>query len=235
MSAALHSLAPAHSAEPVRPAVGVATVDGAGAWDVVAALRRAGLAARLMATPVDALPRALAGEHVDVLVIAGDIERPATSKLLRRLQRHASATRIVLASRDASGNGARRALNLGADGFVGAAELHALAATVEAVHSGQVCVPRAARRTIAKPSFSHREKEILALMTTGSTNQEIAARLYLTESTVKSHLATAFEKLGVRSRKEAASLLLDPDEGLQATALPTEFATPLRMHSGGAT
>jgi DNA-binding NarL/FixJ family response regulator len=231
MSAALHNLAPAHDAEPVRPAVGVAMVDGVNGWEVLAALRRAGLAARLTATPVDSLP---GGEHVDVLVIAGDIERPATSKLLRRLQRHASSTRIVLASRDASGNGARRALNLGADGFVGAAELHALAATVEAVHSGQVCVPRAARRTIAKPSFSHREKEILALMTTGSTNQEIAARLYLTESTVKSHLATAFEKLGVRSRKEAASLLLDPDEGLQATALPTEFATPLRMHSGGA-
>ena len=52
------------------------------------------------------------------------------------------------------------------------------------------------------------------------TNHEIAARLFLTESTVKSHLASAFEKLGVRSRKDAAALLLDPEEGLQQTALP---------------
>ena len=72
-------------------------------------------------------------------------------------------------------------------------------------------------------------------MTQGSTNQEIAARLYLTESTVKSHLATAFEKLGVRSRKEAAALLLDPGERLQAAALPSELTiSPLVLHRGGA-
>jgi DNA-binding NarL/FixJ family response regulator len=46
----------------------------------------------------------------------------------------------------------------------------------------------------------------------GATNREIADRLYLAERTVKSHLSTAFTKLGVRSRAEAAALVLDPDE-----------------------
>jgi DNA-binding NarL/FixJ family response regulator len=232
MSVALNRFAPP-IAEPLR--VAVAGTDGAGRREAVAALERPDLVVSPVAAAPDMLPRRLAVADVDVLVLVGDIVRPVTSKLLRRLQRQAPAVRIVVVSPDRTGNGARRALNLGADGFVAISQLDGLAAAVEAVHHGLVCVPRAVRRTIAKPSFSQREKEILAMVTTGSTNQEIAARLYLTESTVKSHLATAFEKLGVRSRKDAAALLLDPDEGLQATALPSGLAmTPVLMHPGGA-
>jgi DNA-binding NarL/FixJ family response regulator len=91
---------------------------------------------------------------------------------------------------------------------------------VHAVLAGFVCTPRSARRLVAKPTFSHREKEVLQLLVMGLTNRQIAGRLYLAESTVKSHLASAFAKLGVRSRKDAADLLLDPTEGLAATALP---------------
>jgi hypothetical protein len=42
----------------------------------------------------------------------------------------------------------------------------------------------------------------------------MAQKLFLSENTVKSHLNTAFRKLGVRSRAEAARLIADPDEGL---------------------
>ena len=61
---------------------------------------------------------------------------------------------------------------------------------------------------------------MLALLVAGLTNRQIAARLYLAESTVKTHVTSAFSKLGVRSRKDAAAILLDPAEGLLATALP---------------
>ena len=66
------------------------------------------------------------------------------------------------------------------------------------------------RRTVVRPAFSHREKQVLALVARGYQNREIASRLFLAESTVKSHLGTSFAKLGVRSRKEAAAVLLDP-------------------------
>ena len=47
----------------------------------------------------------------------------------------------------------------------------------------------------------------------GCTNAQIADELFLAESTVKSHLSSAFSKLGVSSRNEAATMILDPDRG----------------------
>jgi DNA-binding NarL/FixJ family response regulator len=52
------------------------------------------------------------------------------------------------------------------------------------------------------------------MLVRGFTNAEIAARLYLAESTVKSHLSSAYTKLGVRSRRDAATMILDPGQGL---------------------
>ncbi len=48
----------------------------------------------------------------------------------------------------------------------------------------------------------------------GYMNGQIAQQLFLAESTVKSHLSSAFRKLGVRSRNEAVNLILDPERGL---------------------
>jgi DNA-binding NarL/FixJ family response regulator len=141
---------------------------------------------------------------------------------LRRIRKEVPEARLVVVARDdRSAMAARQALNAGAEAFVPAEEVdRALAPALDAVMAGLVCVPRAARRLVAKPTFSHREKEVLQLLVAGLTNRQIAARLYLAESTVKSHLASAFAKLAVRSRKDAVTLLLDPDEGLTTTALP---------------
>ena len=46
------------------------------------------------------------------------------------------------------------------------------------------------------------------------TNSEIGARLFRAESTVKSHLSSAFAKLRVRSRSEAAAMIVDPQGSL---------------------
>jgi ATP/maltotriose-dependent transcriptional regulator MalT len=48
----------------------------------------------------------------------------------------------------------------------------------------------------------------------GYMNSQIASQLFLAEATVKSHLYSAFRKLGVRSRNEATRLILDPAQGL---------------------
>jgi DNA-binding NarL/FixJ family response regulator len=62
--------------------------------------------------------------------------------------------------------------------------------------------------------LSSREKQVLGLVVMGYMNSQIAAQLFLAESTVKSHLSSAFDKLGVRSRHEAVARILDPQGGL---------------------
>jgi DNA-binding NarL/FixJ family response regulator len=85
---------------------------------------------------------------------------------------------------------------------------------VRSVHAGQLSIPRTFRLQVHQPALSFREKQILGMVVMGFTNAEIAAKLYLAESTVKSHLSAAFGKLGVRSRNEAAAMILDPDQAL---------------------
>jgi DNA-binding NarL/FixJ family response regulator len=118
----------------------------------------------------------------------------------------------------------RKALRAGVDGFVHHADVErVLRVTLEAVVVGQLSVPQTIRNRIAWTALSIREKQVLQLVANGLTNSEVAGRLYLSESTVKSHLSSSFRKLGVSSRAEAAAVVLDPDSGLGAIA-PT---TPL--------
>ena len=72
---------------------------------------------------------------------------------------------------------------------------------------------------VEAPALSYREKQILALAINGLSNSQIAGRLYLAESTVKSHLSSAFRRLGVRSRREAAAFVLGADEALRRSIL----------------
>ncbi len=109
---------------------------------------------------------------------------------------------------------ARRALVDGADGVVFADALDALTATVVATARGQIVLPPALLRTVIKPALTAREKQIMALVVLGFTNREIAAQLFVAETTVKSHVMSAFRRLGVRTRKEATALILDEEHGL---------------------
>jgi DNA-binding NarL/FixJ family response regulator len=137
----------------------------------------------------------------------------------RKMQVHAAAARfpgnplVVIAA--ASRSGVHKALEAGAAGLVLDSQIAAaLVPTIRAVAVGQVVVPGEMRRHATRPALSHRERETLALVVKGLTNRQIAARLYLAESTVKTHLTSVFAKLGVGSRSEAVALVLDPDTKL---------------------
>jgi DNA-binding NarL/FixJ family response regulator len=106
------------------------------------------------------------------------------------------------------------ALDAGAHAVVLESDLAALDAALPAVCAGFIVVPSLARRALSRPVLSSREKQVLSMVVIGLSNAEIAGRLHLAESTIKSHLSAIFEKLDVRSRKEAADMVLDPRSGL---------------------
>lgn len=63
----------------------------------------------------------------------------------------------------------------------------------------------AAQAAKASPaSLSERHREIVSLVAEGCSNREIAAKLHLSENTIKTHLQAIFNKLSVRNRAEAA-------------------------------
>ena len=122
---------------------------------------------------------------------------------------------VVLVCAEVRPGELRGALAAGINGVVLEEHLSAtLGVCIEAVRAGQVCVPRRHAPQIEPATLSAREKQILGLVVMGYMNSEIASQLFVAESTVKSHLSSAFSKLGVRSRNEAVDLIVDPERGL---------------------
>jgi two-component system response regulator DesR len=110
---------------------------------------------------------------------------------------------------------ARDALAAGADALVLNDEAGtSLGPAAQAALAGQISLPHSFGDGFRRPSLSRREKQVLGLVVMGLLNAEIAAKLHVTESTVKSHLTSCFAKLGVRTRSEATALILDPESGL---------------------
>lgn len=165
------------------------------------------------------------------LVIAG-VEPPAAHAAgTVAALRVAIPSAAILAVGELDPAALRRVLRAGADGIVTEPNLaRCLSLTAAAVLAGQVCVPRHARLGIAPPALSYREQEILRLVATGLTNSEIAGRLFLSESTVKTHLSSSFRKLGVASRAEAVLVVTSHPELLGAAgplADPAPHKVPL--------
>ena len=72
-------------------------------------------------------------------------------------------------------------------------------------------------------NLTQREHDILALLSEGRSNRSIAQSLYLSEKTVKAHLAAIFRKLGVTNRTQAAMMAVQMGVGT-APASPTGTA-----------
>jgi DNA-binding NarL/FixJ family response regulator len=155
-------------------------------------------------------------DQPDIVILAAASRRGKMLNDLADVRRLWPAADVVVVLKD-SGRGATTIgiLRDGASAIVLAAELdRSLRPTIDAVRAGQTCVPKQLRSDLVRPNLSRREKQTLGLVALGLSNAEIASQLHLTESTVKSHLSGAYRKLGVGSRSEAMTRLLDPDAGL---------------------
>lgn len=126
--------------------------------------------------------------------------------------------RIIALTSFKEGRLIRDALEAGAIGYllkdVSAEEL---AQAIRAAHAGratlspeatQVLVHAASQPPVPGFDLTEREREVLTLMVEGLNNTQIAGRLTVSPSTVKSHVSNILSKLGVASRTEAVTLAL---------------------------
>jgi DNA-binding NarL/FixJ family response regulator len=143
------------------------------------------------------------------------VRHPAPERLAALKHRLGGARAVALAAAGSGRDEARAIISQGADAVLLDDDVPGLVApAVHAALAGLLVLSAPLGAAVERPPLTPREKQILALVVMGYTNREIADQLVLTESTVKSHLSSAFRRLGVRSRNEAVALITDSSRGL---------------------
>ncbi len=125
-------------------------------------------------------------------------------------QQDASARIVVLTTFDTD-NEIARAIKSGAKGYLlKDAQREELLECIRKVHGGETCIAPALVAKLAagisSEALTGRELDVLTLLARGKSNKEIGANLYISETTVKSHVRSIFAKLNVLSRTEAITV-----------------------------
>jgi two-component system, NarL family, response regulator DesR len=141
-----------------------------------------------------------------------DIELPGKDGLTAagELRTTVPDCRVIMVTTFGRSGFLRRAMAAGAKGFVlKDAPAQELAVAIRRVMNGEHVVdPHFAAVALSEGDnpLTSRERETLAVALNGESIAQIAARLFLSEGTVRNHLSIAIQKLGVRNRIEAARL-----------------------------
>jgi DNA-binding NarL/FixJ family response regulator len=187
---------------------------------IAATLSRGGVAAVVRYSQPEDLVASSRRLTPDAVVVCWERLGEEEVASLRSVKDALPTTRIIAVASSFARAALAAALDNGLDGFVRETDVDdCLLLAIESAQRGQVSLPREFCKIVTRPALSMREKQILALVVMGFSNAEIAQKLFIAESTVKSHLSSAFARLGVRSRNQATALILDPDRGLGAGIL----------------
>ena len=125
-----------------------------------------------------------------------------------RIRTLAPEAKIVLLTTFDGDEGIYRGLRAGAKAYLlKDATLEELVQCIRNVHAGQICLPPNLAAKLAgrvgAPELTDREFDVLRLMAAGRSNKEIGAGLFISETTVKTHVTNVLSKLRVTSRTEA--------------------------------
>ncbi len=173
------------------------------------------------AASLDEVVALLGAQIVDLLLI--DLDMPGMHGIasLNTLREDFPALRIAVLSGTDDRNTIMQALGAGVNGYIPkAVRPEELAFAIESILAGRIYLPPdiitqshapnptaggvSAAWPIAPPGLTARQDEVLALITRGLSNKEIARDLNMAEGTVKIHVAGIFRRLDVQNRTEAA-------------------------------
>jgi DNA-binding NarL/FixJ family response regulator len=152
-------------------------------------------------------------ERLGADVVLMDLRMPQMGgvEAIRRLREHAPSVRVLVLTTYDTDSDVLPAIEAGATGYLlKDAPREELVRAVRAAFEGQpVLSPAVAKRLMGQvrrpppEALSQRELQVLQLVADGASNREAAARLFVSEATIKTHLLHIYEKLGVRDRAAA--------------------------------
>jgi DNA-binding NarL/FixJ family response regulator len=151
------------------------------------------------------LEDALAANPCDILLLDLQMEQWSMDQIAELSRK----TAVIVLTANESVETGLTALRLGARAIVQKRfAIESLITAIQAVADGLVWMPPAMQAALvgqdgpAAKKLTPRESEIVRYVAVGMRNAEVAARLSLSESTVKTHLTNIFQKLGIRDRIE---------------------------------
>jgi two-component system, NarL family, response regulator len=182
---------------------------------------RAGLAAILNSQPdIKVVGEAGTGRETlesealaDVYVV--DIRMPEGDGIhvIQQLMKRDPASKVLVLTTFDNEEDVFRALEAGARGYLlKDTTTEELVSALRQVHAGERYLPHSIATRLAdrlvRPTLTPRELDVLRLVAKGRTNKELAAAMFVSEETVKTHMKALFLKLGVHDRAEAVSVSL---------------------------
>jgi two-component system response regulator DesR len=144
-------------------------------------------------------------------VVLTDIEMPQMTglELAAEIKKLRLPCRVIILTTFARSGYLRRALDAGVSGYLlKDAPSKILATAIRRVHAGQRAIdPELAAEAWSEADpLTDRERQVLRFAADGAAGAEIAARLKLSEGTVRNYLSEAISKLGASNRTEAARI-----------------------------
>jgi DNA-binding NarL/FixJ family response regulator len=160
----------------------------------------------------------------DVVLLDMALSNGDGLKATRALTENSTGIRVLILAASVDPEQLRQAMVAGASGY----ELldtspSRLAGAIRAVHKGDTAIDAAVLKQMAgalavsghpktrqKPGvLTQREQQVLKLVAQGLADKEIAAKLLLSEATVKSHMRTVFTKLHAHNRAQAVVVAME--------------------------
>ena len=156
----------------------------------------------------------------DLVITQLDMQIKTAQEILEGIREASPDSKIVVLTMFDNLHYLKALSRLGIDAYVHkTSSSEELIATIDTVsrkasrggHNAVISMPRGLLERMGEEpagALSERETEVLVLVARGLSNEQIAQELYLSESTVKRHLANVYQKVGVRSRSEAVRTAL---------------------------